>query len=304
MRLLRNILFIFALVLVISCNQRTGKWLNEIPAEKPLVLVSIAPYKTIVEKIAGNTVQVQTVIPRKANPHAFEPSPKNVEYLKNAKIWFTMGEGFEKKLIHTIRDYNDEIVILDLRKNIDILGQNKKSITYDPCSCIGEESGDVHLWLSPTLMRYQAHHIGHTLQKIFPEHGTMYEENLKKLSNQLAELHEEIKENMYPLNRRKAIVVSHPAFGYFCQDYQCIQIPVESEGKDPSMKDIEKILEQAGENHAEVVIAIAQYNNRGARLIADQLKLPIVSFDPCAPDYIENLRKLSEIIGRKTQESN
>jgi len=300
MRTLRNILFVFVLVFaVVSCKKQKPS--HEESKGKPVVLVSIAPYKTMVEKIAGDTVQVETIVPKGASPHGFEPSPKNVEHLKDAKVWFIMGEGFEQKLTSTIKDYNEDIVIFDLRKNIDLLCQDEEFIEHSSHGCMGHEGGDVHLWLSPMLMRYQIHHIGHTLQRAFPEHGKMYEENLMTLSKQLAELNEEVKQNMYPFHRR-VIVVSHPAFGYFCQDYQCVQIPVEVEGKDPPMKHIEAILERARKNKAKVVIAIPQYNNRGAQLIAKRLNLPLVTFDPYAPEYIENVKRLSEIIGRTDQE--
>lgn len=302
MRTLRNILLVFVLVFVAIGCKKQEKQSHEEPCKKPVVLVSIAPYKTMVERIAGDTVQVETIVPKGASPHGFEPSPKNVEHLKDAKIWFIMGEGFENKLTSTIKDYNKDIVIFDLKKNIDLLCQDEEYITHSSHGCMHREGGDVHLWLSPMLMRYQAHHIGHTLQKAFHENREMYKENLTALSKELAELNEEVKQNMYPFHRR-VIVVSHPAFGYFCQDYQCVQIPVEVEGKDPSMKDIEAILEQARKNNATVVIAMPQYNNRGAQLIAKRLNLPLVTFDPYAPEYIENVKRLSEIIGRENQEN-
>jgi zinc transport system substrate-binding protein len=34
------------------------------------------------------------------------------------------------------------------------------------------------------------------------------------------------------------VLVSHPAFGYFCKDYDLEQISIEVEGKEPRPKDV------------------------------------------------------------------
>ena len=130
----------------------------------------------------------------------------------------------------------------------------------------------------------------------------MYLENSARLKEELSQLHEEVKENMEPFYER-VIVVSHPAFGYFCQEYMCIQIPVEIEGKDPAMKHVEEIIHTAQDNEAILVIAMPQYNDRGAKLIAKKLKLPLVTFDPYAPQYMENFKELSEILGELQQQT-
>ena len=94
----------------------------------------------------------------------------------------------------------------------------------------------------------------------------------------------------------RAILVSHPAFAYFCRDYGLLQLSIDNEGKEPLPRDILNTIELAIKHQVRNVIVEPQYGQKGARLIAEQLHLPVHQSDPYSADYINNLRQLAEII--------
>jgi len=86
-------LWLFLLIpLFFSCAKKepTSK-------EKPTVLVTIAPYAYFTERIAEDTLHIQTLIPQGMNIHLYEPTPKLVETSSKARVWFRIDEPFEKK---------------------------------------------------------------------------------------------------------------------------------------------------------------------------------------------------------------
>ena len=94
----------------------------------------------------------------------------------------------------------------------------------------------------------------------------------------------------------KAILVSHPAFGYFCQDYHLVQLSIEMEGKEPLPQHVTEILSLAKHYAIQAVLVEPQYSNKGAELIAKRLGLPTHSVDPYAENYLENLIAIAQVI--------
>ena len=248
---------------------------------KPLLLVSLAPYQTLVQKIAGEEFEVQTIVPTHADPHNYEPRANQLPTIAAGKIWFQIGESFERKLTPLLQN----IEVLDLRDGLPLVeGQ-----------CSHRDHQDRHLWLSPKLMAVQAERISAILSKTFPEQKEAFAERLGVVKGELGELDHEIEERLHSAKNR-IFLVSHAAFIYFCRDYNCTQLSIEHEGKEPRPKELEETLKAAIEQHAAFALSLPQHNNRGAQLIAEKLHIPVRFIDPYAADYIDTMRKLSELI--------
>ncbi len=254
---------------------------------KPKVLVTVPPYHYLVEKIAGPTVEIQLVIPPGVNAHLYEPVPKDLEKMAQASLWFKLGDPVENKLLLTLKEKNPSLVTVELCHGIALLG-------HDHCC---DEGKDFHFWLSPKLAEQQAKKIADHLTKLYPEHEKLYRENLHLLLAELAALDQKIAHLLAPL-KGKALLVSHPAFGYFCQDYGLVQISIEFEGKEPRPKQIAQILKQIETVSVKAVLTQAQYSNKGAEMIAEKLQMPVFLVDPYSMDYSKNLLYIAELIAR------
>ena len=236
---------------------------------KPLVIVSVPPQKFILESICQDACDVTVIVPAGASPHTYEPSPKQLQYIADAALWFRIGESFEERLLPLFKG-----AVVDQREGIELLG----------CSCHG--GADPHIWLSPVLLKQEARQICSALEK---ELGLDFYENLAVLDQKLDSLIEELNALSYP----ETILVSHPAFGYFCRDFDIEQLSIEVEGKEPSLKQTAALMEKA--RGLKKVFLQEQYSLRGGRRIAKELDLDILFVDPYAEDVVANLSHLGEV---------
>ena len=279
-------LFTFFFVLFCaSCSKPLERPLEK-QGQRPLLLASIAPYQFLVERIAGPGFEVKSIAPSNANPHAFEPTSSQVAEMKRASAWFRIGEPFEEKILPYLQQIH---TIYDLRTGIPLLGGSPA------CSECSSDHFDRHIWMSPKLTGQQAAAVARLLSEQFPEQKAVFEKNLTILQGQLSILDIEIQTLLEPVQDR-LLLVSHPAFAYFCKDYGFEQLSVEFEGKDPRPRHLEEILKRAASEHAEIALALPQYSNKGAQLIAAKLSLNLHEIDPYSPDYFTTMRKLARLI--------
>jgi zinc transport system substrate-binding protein len=273
-------------ILLVSCASPTPT-----PNNKPLALVSIAPYLDLVRRIGGEILEVQTVVPQSANPHSFEPTVRQVKGLSKGVIWFRIGESFEKKLIPLLQQDTPDLVIHDLLADIELLHEPSSH----GCSHCSMDHLDRHVWLSPKIAAIQVEQIRDALSTLLPEHATTFYENSVELLLELAALDREIRTLLEPVQKRH-LLVSHPAFGYFCRDYDIEQFSIEYEGKDPRPHHLEKTFADALRHSVEFTLALPQHNNKGAQVIAERLHVPVKWIDPYSENYFEMMRRLAHLI--------
>jgi len=281
--------FLLCFPLLFGCTKKEE-------TSKPSVLVTIAPYAYVTERIAQGTVAVETLVPPGMNLHTYEPSPRLVNAATESVAWFRIGELFEIKIAKAIQERNPKQKIINLQDGIDLLSSHD-AIELAPC--IGHDHGtyDLHTWLSPKRFLKQAQTIADTLIALFPEHRNLYEKNFNDLALDLQSLDKDLKEALAPY-KGDALLVSHPAFGYYCADYGLIQLSVECEGKDPRPKDIEEIFSKAQNYNVRCVFLQQGFNNRGAQLMGKKLQLPIYRIEPYASDYLANMRQMTGYINK------
>lgn len=255
--------------------------------QKPVVLVSLAPYQTIVERIAGDICSVKTIVPLGANPHTYEPHAKQTADIASARLWFCIGEPFEKKMQLALQEKNGHLSTFDLRTNIPLL--------HSHCCHCSEDDLDRHLWLSPKILLVQIPLITENLIAQFPEHQQEILRNSQALVSQIETLDAALISELSSLSSR-SFVVAHPAFAYFCDAYHFHQISVEYEGKDPKPQHLREILAHAQEDKAIVAFAFPQHPSRGLHRVAEELSLPIHTLDPYSSDPLTTIRLLSDIL--------
>lgn len=282
--------FHFALFLSLLCGCQQTENAEE-KNQKPLVLVSIAPYKFLTQKLGGNCIEVQTITPQTANPHTFEPTSRQVIEISRGEIWFCIGEPFEKKVLPLLLDRNPALITYDLREGIEL----QPDLEENTCMHDSLDLLDRHVWLSPKLMGLQAETIAKILSGRFPMHALEFQENLNHCLKDLETLDLEIRTLLNPL-LNKCFIVSHPAFGYFCHDYGLEQLSIEQEGKEPRSRHVEEVLKKAKRHPIDIALALPQHNNKGARLIATHLKVPLKMIDPYSIDYFTMMRDLAHIL--------
>lgn len=257
-----------------------------------LVMVSIAPYKFFAEAIGGDTIRVNLIVPPGASFHTYEPTPKQIIEGSQADIWFRVGESFETRALQALRSHQPNMKIVDLRDGVDLI-----QVEPGHCCCCHAEGADLHFWLSPRVASIQAKKMAEALSAAYPENRGLYQKRLASLLEDLSRLDIEIKDILAPLKQR-IVMVSHPAYAYFARDYQLTQLPIEYEGKDPSGRQLTKLLQDARDLKIKTIYVQSQYSRKGADLIAKELRAQVVTLDPYSSngDYFFTLREIARRI--------
>jgi len=254
--------------------------------ERPIsVAVSIAPQADIVRQVGGDRIAVTVLLPAGQSPELYDPSPRLMTTLSEVSIYFMIGFPFETKLARRFADSYSSVLL------VDIDGALPRRIMEGHGHGTAEHAHgnlDSHTWLDPIRVKTQAEAVCRTLSNISPADSTVFNQNLTKVQWRLDSLDHAIRARLEKLPVRN-LYVFHPAFGYFTDRYGLEQIAVESEGKEPSARQLAQLLEQSKGKNVRALFIQPQFSQKTARSIADALGCRIVTLDPLAPEYFENL---------------
>ena len=157
------------------------------------------------------------------------------------------------------------------------------------------DAGDPHVWTSPRLVARMSVNIRDTLAELDPTHAADFARNQAAFAAELTSLDSEIRALLTDLPSRKFLVF-HPAWGYFAQDYDLIQVPIEQGGKEPGPRALAALIDEARREGIRVVFVQPQSDPRFAARIAEAIGGQLIAIDPLAPDYLTNLREVARRI--------
>ncbi len=245
------------------------------------VFVSIRPQAYFVKRIGGDHVRVEVLVRPGAGPATYAPTPKQMARLAEARVFFRIGVPFERTLVAKIRRTMPDLLIVDTSAGL------RQTLEK------GKEEPDPHTWMDPMLVKRQGRVIMQTLAKIDPGNRVEYEKNYTKFADDLDALDRRIRKELKK-SVGKTIFVYHPAYGYFCRAYGLRQKAVEAGGRNPSSKQLARLIEEAKKEGVRVIFVQPQFSRKKARVIAEAIGGTVMVFDPLAYDYINNLDQVAK----------
>ncbi len=265
-----------------------------VSAEKSVnVAVSILPQKYFVKKIGGDRVNVSVMVLPGANPATYEPKPRQMVNLAQAKIYFAIGVPFEANWLPKFAKTNPDMTIVATQSGITRIpmkaGGHRHHETEHGHETISAGAKDPHIWLSPPLVRVQAKNILDALFEADPEGRMAYQANYKAFSEELKSLDMEIRRVLQTTGQNARFMVYHPSWGYFAQNYGLEQIPIELEGKKPSPRKLLALIQEAHKDGIKVIFVQPQFSEKSAETIASAIGGKVVFADPLAEDWKNNL---------------
>ncbi len=296
---LRVVMGLAAIGALVGC--RTGE---APPAQegKLAVTVSILPQQYFVERIGGEHVQVNVLVPPGADAHTYEPKPAQLRALARSQVYFTIGVEFEKAWMGRILAANPSLRVVDTTQGIErlpmaahneasrlTLRDRLRAIFGRGATPAPEEEMDPHVWLSPRAVRQQAQIIYETLAALDPAHREAYQANLAQFLADIAALDQEIAQSLAGLESR-TFMVFHPAWGYFARDYGLTMLAVEVGGQEPSPQELARIIALAKQEKIRVIFAQPEFSTRAAEAIAREIGGQVLLISPLAYDWLGNLR--------------
>ena len=271
----------------------------------PLAFVTIPPQKYFVDKVSGGQVPVSIMVEPGANPHAYEPRPRQMAELAKASIYFTIGDSFDQTWLGRLTGANPNMAVVHTAEDIAKIpmdgmphhdgdhAENGHETELHDAHEDHHDHGtlDPHIWLDPALVKVQLAHIRDGLSRVDPENAALYAANAAAFAQEIDILDGEIRAILAPISQDKRIfLVFHPSWGYFARAYGLTQTSIEVEGKEPSPRDLARIIAAGKESGARVVFVQPQFSQKSAAVIARQIGATVVPLDPLAENWAENLR--------------
>lgn len=261
------------------------------------VFVSVPPQKYFVERVGGKRVKVSVLVPAGADPHTYEPKPATMVDLARSAAWFTIGVPFEESLLPRLVSDNSNLAIVRTDEGVPRVvppaGGNpapKGTESGEPPVTHGHEGADPHIWLSPRLVKQQAENILRGLIRVDPAGEKVFRANARRFQAELDAMDRELKA-LFAGARGRSVLVFHPSWGYLASDYGFRQVAIEVEGKEPKGADLAAAVEMAKEKRVREIFVEPQFSSRSARAIADSIGAKLVTADPLAANWADNLRK-------------
>jgi zinc transport system substrate-binding protein len=283
-----GILFIGMLHLLTSANEC---WAEPIP-----IFVSIAPQKYFVERIGGNQVNVEVMVKPGESPATFNPNPKKMSRLSQAKLYFSIGVSFESIWIGRIQSMQPGLQFVPLHDTT----YEKPEMDHDHPSHHSHGSNDPHTWTSPAKVKLMAQKIKETLSRTEPQMEKYFKKNLQGFLSDLDKLDSDIRKTIAGSTNRR-FMVFHPAWSYFANDYGLEQISIEEGGKEPGPRSLQKIIEKGKRLGIKVIFVQKQFSLSIAKKIAKMIGASVREMDPLAEDYMNNMRRTAKAISGAVQ---
>ena len=163
----------------------------------------------VVRVIGGDVVSVTTLLPAGADPHTFEPTPREMASLADAEAIFVNGGGLETFLDSLLAAVAVPVVSVSDGIVLRALAPGSE-----------EEGMDPHVWFDPTNVIVWAENIARELARLDPPNADGYAARAGAYAQELRNLDAWIVGvvDTIPRERRK-LVSDHQDFGYFVARY-------------------------------------------------------------------------------------
>jgi zinc transport system substrate-binding protein len=273
-------IFLLNLLTLVGCNNKIDEPNLD---KKPIINVSIAPEKTMVEAVCGDLADVVILIPPGSNPENYAPTPLKMENFSKASLYFSIGVPTEEaNILPNIGD----VKVVSLADEVNAV--------YDDRSF---ESGqrDPHIWLSPKRVSVMIDVIAREMGEIDSKNKETYTNNANAYQTQLNALDQEIKEMLNGVENKKFIVY-HPAFGYIADDYGLEMYALEKDGKESTPQYLQEMIDLAKKENIKVIFYQEEIDGSQSEAFAEEINGKTIQLSPLAADYISNFKNMVNTI--------
>ena len=248
---------------------------NSNTSEKLKVVATNSIIADITKNIAGDKIDLHSIVPVGQDPHEYEPLPDDVKKTSQANLIFynginleTGGNAWFTKLVQNAKKEENKDYYA-VSEGVDVIyleGQNEK----------GKE--DPHAWLNLENGMIYAKNIAKQLSAKDPKNKDFYEANLKNYLEKLEALDKEAKQKFNNIPKeKKMIVTSEGCFKYFSKAYNVPsayiwEINTEEEGTPDQIK---ALVEKLRKTKVPSLFVESSVDERPMQTVSKDTNIPI-----------------------------
>lgn len=294
---MKKVTMIFILVILSAVFFSCGKSDNKTGGSKPSIAVSILPQKYFLGRIGGDRITVQVLVGEGQNPHSYDPTPKQMADFGNTAVWILSGTDFETALKPKVKLQYSSLIIIDGTAGVTF--RKLEGHSHEGEKDHHEDKNginiDRHTWLGWKPSKIMAGHMKDALIHIDPAGKDFYESNYQALVKDIDSVFTNLKKTLEPLSGR-TVLVFHPAFGYFLDEFGIGQEAVETGGKEPNAKALSSLIGEAKADKVSAIFVQSQFPVNAAKTVADAVGAGVIMLDPLSPDWLENIKRMGAVL--------
>ena len=284
MRSLLPVLISLLLLAASSCKTPPPK--NN--AEK-IVFTSILPLQYFTDQITGKLYTSEVMVPPGVGPETYNPTPRQMSGMAHASAYFANGFlGFEDANLERFQSVNPNLVFVKTSDGINLI----HSEAHKDSDHVHEKGIDPHTWSSPSGARIIAKNILNAMIKIDPANHNRFQTNYDRLMGTIDSV-DRVVEIILANIPSRTFMVFHPALGYFARDYNLEQLSIEFEGKIPTPKHVQEIVQKAKDRKIAYIMIQKEFDIENAKLIANETGSKVIQIDPLAYDWPNEMISLA-----------
>ena len=299
------------LLLLFGCSsQAPAQQMGNSSTGKLQVITSFRPFTLLVAPVAGNYAKITQILPPGADPHDYEPTPKDAIDFQGAQVFFYDGSFLEPWATSIAASANPNITLVSFADAVPAQEFARMKMGYPD---FPDTSQDPHLWLSPKLAVYFVPYVAQKLSAADPENAAGYNANAQAFEARLQKLDSEYETGLANCTTR-TFLTSHAFLNYVAAAYNLTAISMAglSPDAEPSIQQMDAVLEDAKAAHVMGVLSEPDETQALSQSVASELNLPVYAFstmeilpngnlNASASDYIaiqeNNLQEMRSALG-------
>jgi len=252
------------------------------------VLASVLPVALFSRSIAAGCAEVESLLPANLGPHDWQATPADLARLSQADVLVINGLGLESQLDKLVEaSGNAALRVIDSSRGVATIANPavmpapgpfpKAPPAHQPQVAAAVNP---HIWLDPRRAAQQVVTIRDGLIAADPACGPRYRANAAVVLAELQQLDRDLARQFAP-HAGRPLLALHAIGPYFAQRYRLHSAAlVEDPEQSPSAADLERFSRLARQSGVRALVSEPQASSKAFLALAQDLGLPLVSFDP------------------------
>jgi len=273
-RALRLSLLALLSLSLLSCTSESG----EDASTGPRYAVTLPPLAGIVEPVVEGRGTVTTLLDPGDSPHTYDPQPSDLRAVTGSRA-----------LLFGAADLDGWASDLPAENRWSMLAMvppaHRRAMPDGDATAASDAHGqgavDPHFWTDPTTVKTLLPALVDSLCAADAAGCSVYRANADTFATELEALNVRLRKMLQPV-RHTPVMLAQPFFHYFMARYgpRVVGVVEASPAKEPSPRQIQRLVNQARTDHVQAVFTQHQLSPRAAQVVAESADLPVHTLDP------------------------